>query len=85
MVHSFLYYHLDTNLVSDDTWQKWADELTELQKECKIIGFYDTEFADWDGTTGNHLPIDDWVQQKAYRLLKSKDILDSKLNPLRYK
>ena len=59
LIHSCIYYEMNTNIVSDDTWQKWADELESLQKkhpdDCKI-GFYDKEFADWDGSTGSHLP-----------------------------
>lgn len=57
--HSYIYYHLDTNVVSDDLWQAWADQLTQLQKdhpECCNIDTYDYEFKDWDGTTGMHLP-----------------------------
>lgn len=59
LVHSFLYYKMDNPIISDDLWQMWADELTKLQttypKLCKI-GYYDKEFADFDGTTGMHLP-----------------------------
>jgi len=62
---------MDTSIVSDDDWQRWANELEDLQKQYpEPIGFYDKEFADWDGTTGMHLPKDDWVQQHAWRLLR---------------
>ena len=41
LVHSYLYYRLDKPIISDDTWQKWANELAELQREnpfdCKIV------------------------------------------------
>lgn len=70
LVHSYLYYHLDASIISDDIWQKWADELVELQKECKTIGFYDDEFDDWDGSTGCHLVTHNWIKEKAERLLK---------------
>lgn len=65
LVHSYLYYVLDDNVIDDHTWQKWADELTELQKQKKVIGFYDEAFADWTGATGTHLPFDPWVIQRA--------------------
>ena len=60
LVHSCLYYDMDTSTVSDDVWQKWADELTKLQTEnpdCCKIKFYDKEFAVWTGDSGAFLPI----------------------------
>lgn len=65
LVHSYLYYVLDSPVISDDKWQQWADELTALQLQEKQIGFYDEEFADWDGSTGMHLPKDDWIDYRA--------------------
>ena len=70
LVHSYLYYELDTPVITDDKWQQWADELTELQKDLKEIGFYDEEFADWNGSTGMHLPKDDWIVRRAKWLHK---------------
>lgn len=69
LTHSYLYYQLDAPIVSDETWQRWADELTALQRQHSAgIGFYDAAFADWDGSTGMHLPRDEWVRQNALRL-----------------
>tara|TARA_E500000318_G_scaffold4934_3_gene5067 strand:- start:298 stop:585 length:288 start_codon:yes stop_codon:yes gene_type:complete len=73
LVHSCLYYKMDKPIVDDDTWQKWANELAELQKEnpddCKI-NFYDKEFKDWTGDTGFHLPLyDRKVIMKAQQIL----------------
>jgi len=75
LVHSYLYYHLDTEIISDTLWQKWAEELTELQKlnNHAKIGMYDEAFQDWDGTTGMHLPKDGWVAGQAQRLLRYKE------------
>lgn len=74
LVHSYLYYHMDTSIVSDDDWQRWANELQYLQEIYpEPIGFYDEVFKDWDGTTGMHLPKDDWVRDKAQQLLTNKD------------
>lgn len=77
LVHSCIYYELNDNIVSDHLWQKWADELQELQEkhpEHKNIGFYDSHFQDWTGATGNHLPHrDPWVMRKAQYLLEQRD------------
>lgn len=70
LIHSYLYYHMDTSIVSDDQWQRWADELTTLQKEHpNVCDFYNKSFEDWDGSTGMHLPTDVWIRQKAQQLL----------------
>lgn len=74
LVHSYLYYHMDESIVSDDTWQKWANELTKLQNDnpkCCKIKYYDSEFADWDGSTGMHLPSHIIVQHQAEQVLRS--------------
>ena len=69
LIHSCIYYELDDNIVSDHRWQAWADELDQLQREnpsCCDIKFYDYEFRNWNGATGNHLPHrDPWVFAKA--------------------
>jgi oligoendopeptidase F len=71
LVHSYIYYELDDNVISDDVWQKWATQLAKLQaKFGKRIGFYDKAFADWDGSTGFHLPRDGNVERVARRLLQ---------------
>jgi hypothetical protein len=78
LVHSYLYYGLDTPIVSDGQWQSWADDLVELQKTNLHIGFYDSEFKDWDGSTGCHLPHDNWTKNKSKylcTLIQDGDIL----------
>lgn len=77
LVHSCIYYELNDNIVSDHLWQEWADELVELQAKhpdkCSI-GFYDKQFEDWTGATGNHLPHrDQWVIRKARHLLDRRE------------
>lgn len=72
LIHSYLYYHLDTSVISDDQWQQWANELQYLQDLFPdSIGFYDKVFIDWDGSTGMHLPKDNWIRDKAQQLLTS--------------
>ena len=31
LIHSYIYYELNDNIVSDATWSKWAMELVKLQ------------------------------------------------------
>ena len=54
-VHSYIYYELNTNVISDETWSKWAKELVELikkyPKEFRSIKHYEW-FEDFDGSTG---------------------------------
>jgi NAD-dependent DNA ligase len=37
LVHSFLYYKCNENLISDTTYDKWCKELYQLQKEYPEI------------------------------------------------
>lgn len=69
LLHSYLYYHLDLPVVTDNQWQAWANELRDIQAafDCEI-GWYDAEFADWNGSTGYHLPVDGFVLTIAVRL-----------------
>lgn len=67
--HSYLYYELDDPIISDDQWQRWADELAVMQAaHPNACGFYAHAFADWNGSTGMHLPRDEWVRQDALML-----------------
>lgn len=74
LVHSCAYYELNTQMVDDHTWQRWANELGDLQNQypehCNI-GYYDSSFHKWDGTSGYDLPLrDPKVYGKTLRLLK---------------
>lgn len=85
LIHSCIYYELNDNIVSDHRWQSWADELEALQlanPDCCSISFFDDEFKNWDGATGNHLPHrNPWVLRKAtyiielHRKLHEKDYI----------
>jgi hypothetical protein len=80
LIHSYIYYELNNNLITDHDWQKRADELTQLQKlypeHCKLK-WYDIDFEGWDGSTGFHLPKDDWVVRKAHQILAYHEKLES--------
>lgn len=74
LVHSCLYYRMNATLVDDHVWQAWANELVDLQRQHGTVhGFYDQEFADWDASTGYHLPADADVQNAALRLLNCEE------------
>jgi len=69
LIHSCLYYEMDTNLISDRTWDMWAKELRQLQADypeiSRQVGWYEA-FKDWDASTGAFLPLkDEWVVNKA--------------------
>lgn len=80
LVHSCIYYELDTNIVSDHQWQDWANELTELQaKYGWRFGFYDEAFQDWNGSTGHRLPMRDInILGRARRLILQHQEITSK-------
>jgi hypothetical protein len=85
LYHSFIYYHLDTNVISDDLWQAWADQLAQLQKDyphlCEI-DVYDYEFRDWTGATGSHLPANGIIRGMATYIIELNDKYSNQINDL---
>lgn len=73
LVHSYIYYKLDENIISDHAFNYWGHELANLQNKYPEIASrvcYAEAFKDWTGDTGAFLPLDDpWVINKAYQLL----------------
>ena len=73
LVHSYIYYELDKNIIDDSTWDKWAMELVDLQlkypKESKNVEYYE-QFKNWDGSTGADLKFDKLTKYRAERLLR---------------
>lgn len=72
LVHSYLYYEKDTNIVSDAKWIKWAKELEQLQTEHPDIASkveFAEQFVDWDGSSGAHLTYDNQIIAIAEKLL----------------
>lgn len=58
LVHSYIYYELNKNVVSDSQWSKWATELAELQNQYPEIAksvIYAKDFENWDGSSGAFL------------------------------
>lgn len=73
LVHSCIYYRLNTNMISDSTFDEWSKELVELQRKypkiSKLVKYYDS-FKDFDGSSGFDLPYGEpWVLNKAQQLL----------------
>lgn len=60
LVHSYIYYERDDNIVSDQQWSTWAVELVQLQKKYPEIAEqveWADAFEDWDASTGAFLPL----------------------------
>lgn len=59
LVHSYLYYDRDINLITDDTFDKWGRELVTLQTKfpevAKQVEWHDA-FVNWDAGSGAFLP-----------------------------
>ena len=93
LIHSSIYYHFNTNIISDRQWDLWAKELVSLQKEYPNIAsrvIWDDVFQDWDGTTGAFLPItDSWVIGKVQQLfgLSYKKVVKPKpiIKPIKHR
>lgn len=73
LIHSKLYYDMNTNLIPDRQFDMWGMELVQLQRDnpeiAKRICFAEA-FKDWDASTGAFLPLQDpWVIRKAQQLL----------------
>jgi hypothetical protein len=58
LVHSYIYYELNQNIVSDSQWSKWATELADLQDKYPELAknvVYADDFEGWDGSSGAFL------------------------------
>lgn len=74
LVHSCIYYVYNDNIISDETWSKWAKELEDLIRTYPEI-FEQTElkedFRDFDHSTGFNLNMrQPWVMSTAEYLLQ---------------
>lgn len=75
LVHSFLYYRMNTSIISDSTYDEWARDLADLQTKYPEVareGVYADAFADFsESVTGFDLPLHDpWVVSKGLQILK---------------
>ena len=82
LIHSCIYYHFNSNLISDKKFDSWARELAQLQIDYPEIAkqvLYAEEFEGFDGTTGFDLPLEnEWVMQKAKKLIGGKEVVKKK-------
>jgi len=73
IVHSVIYYRMNSNLLPDKTWDIWARELVALQKDHPDIAaesvFWE-DMKDFDGTTGFHLADHVWGLKIAPSLMR---------------
>lgn len=75
VVHSYIYYELNDNIISDAEWSQRAKELVRLQQAHPDIVeqvIYADAFKDFDGSTGFSLPRDERTKAKAHYLLKNR-------------
>jgi hypothetical protein len=74
IVHSVLYYRFNTNIITDEKFNRWAEELVKLQEDYKELtkesAFY-VIMQDFDGSTGFHLADNEWGIQKALYILRT--------------
>ena len=55
LLHSYIYYEINDNLIDDVTWSKWALDLEQLQSifpEESASTLYSEEFKGFDHSTG---------------------------------
>lgn len=75
LVHSYIYYDLNDNIISDNDWSKWAEELQQLQNKYPNIADavpYGDGFENWDASTGAFLPYRcEKIVNIAHKLLDS--------------
>lgn len=77
LVHSYIYYEMNENLISDSQWSAWAMELVELQSKYPSIAkqvIYAEDFEGWDGSSGAFLTYADKpnIVMTANRMLQGK-------------
>lgn len=62
LVHSILYYRLDSPLIADHTYDKFAQELIRLQRDypeiSEGVSYKLDAFRDFTSSTGFDLPLD---------------------------
>ena len=62
VIHSCIYYRLNENIISDHQWAQWAKELVAAQERFPGAAekqLWAKDFADFDGSTGFNLPINE--------------------------
>lgn len=77
LIHSYLYYHEDTNVISDKMYDKLSYGLVDIMNkypdEFKASD-YASCFLGFDGTTGFDL-IDKLTEEELYRIKVLANVL----------
>lgn len=76
LVHSYLYYTLQSPICPDNLFDSRAKYLNRLQKEHPEVAekcIYADYFSNFNPGTGMDAPVDDWVKEKAAERLKNKN------------
>lgn len=88
LVHSYIYYELDQNIISDETWSKWALQLENLQQKYPEIADtveYAEVFKNFDHSTGQDLKSAYMlpnIQSTAHRLLDYENKMTSEMKSM---
>ncbi|WP_413063073.1 DNA ligase LigA-related protein [Siminovitchia sp. 179-K 8D1 HS] len=73
IVHSYIYYYLNNSVISDHIYDRWCNELVELQEKYPDIASeceFAEEFKGFTGETGFDLYMGSWVHEVAWKILK---------------
>lgn len=75
LIHSIIYYRLNTSIISDFQYDKFAKKLKALQDKYPRLSMgvreYRKDFEGWDGCSGFKLPLGDiWAYNMAQWLVK---------------
>lgn len=75
-MHSYIYYDLNSSLITDETFDEWAQELVRLKnkhlEEFKASEYY-KDFITFEGSTGMDLLYRvPWVEAVATNLIEMK-------------
>lgn len=87
LVHSYIYYEMNENIISDSQWSQWAMELASLQSKYPSIAkqvIYAEDFEGWDGSSGAFLTYTNKpnIIVTAERLLHKQPSKQSVAKPL---
>lgn len=71
-VHSLIYYHFNTSIITDAVFDQYAKELVVLYIQYPELvdeGYLHSVFKGWTGDTGMHLPLKEDAWQTAEWLI----------------
>ena len=64
LIHSILYYSMDSPVIKDLEFDEIAKDLARLQKNnpeaASLVEYHKEAFKDFNGETGYHLPLADY-------------------------